>query len=85
MESPYDSFPPPPKPVVPEQSFFREWRDFAIGMALLIAVLGGYIWLATSPSASSDQPEPKAEFPASASAPDPGTTPTASHEQGRAP
>jgi hypothetical protein len=82
-----DSYPPPPKPPVLEQSFFRKWRDFAIGLALLIAVMGGYIWFAQStlPSTSSDRPETKTEFPASTSAPSSETAPTSLHEQGKAP
>lgn len=87
MESPSDSYPPPPKPDMPERSFFREWRDFAIGLALLAAVIVGYIWIAESnlPSTSLDQPEPEAGFPASTSASSAGTIPTALNEQGGTP
>lgn len=72
---------------MPEQSFVREWRDFAIGMALLLVVMVGYIWFAqaTLPSTSSDRPEPRAEFPVSTSAPSPKTATTSLHEQGKAP
>lgn len=87
MEPVSDPLSPRPKAIVPVPSFFQEWRGFAVGLAMLMAVLGGYICFVGifSNARSSNRPESKAGFDTSKATSGPATAPAALNQRSGAP